>query len=592
MMPSYVRNHVRAGAWSSLPCFLLAIAACGAVAFGQAAAPAVKPQAQYRITGALVSSVDGSPVPHGHLEATLAGSGRMAGQHTSAGDNEADTDDQGRFVILLPTAGMWDLTASARGFVRQGYQEHDQFATAVVLTSAAPAMDIRFALSPNAEIGGVVTDEAGEAVRGAQVSLIKMRVNVPGDAEPPMTMSRSATTDDRGMYEFDDLTPGNYRVCVQAQPWYAVAAGRRVRSDREPPLDPSLDVAYSPTWFPGTDDPNAAEMLTVKGGDVREADVRLTPVPSVHILVDPPPSTAPGASRGGYMPTVQRISSNAGPAVYIQPTVIRNAQGQFDVSGLTPGLYEVQSGGPDGESSAVRVTADRAQTVSFGADSGEAKVSFHIDGLPEEEAGSLQVVLVDPVSRQAVASSNARGGNRAGFRRLRGAAATDGKNAREAQERPPTLSAPAGRYEVVILGRPDLYLTGIAAKGAQATGRAVTLPAGGSSLTLHLAEGRATLTGFATLKGKPSVGSVVMLVPATLGETGALQIVRRDQSNSDGSFNIAQIVPGQYILIAVENGWEINWADAGTLRRYLTGGIPVDLAAGSDAKQDIVAQEP
>jgi len=114
MMPSYVRNHVRAGAWSSLPCFLLAIAACGAVAFGQAAAPAVKPQAQYRITGALVSSVDGSPVPHGHLEATLAGSGRMAGQHISAGDNGADTDDQGRFVILLPTAGMWDLTASAR----------------------------------------------------------------------------------------------------------------------------------------------------------------------------------------------------------------------------------------------------------------------------------------------------------------------------------------------------------------------------------------------------------------------------------------------------------------------------------------------
>lgn len=584
---------------SSLLCLTLALSASAsgqvAAAPGNPSSSSANPPTQYRITGVLVSGADGSPIAHGHLEATLTGSGRMAGQRLQAGENGADTDDQGHFILPLPAAGMWDLTAEARGFVRQGYQQHQEFTTGVVLTNTAPTMDVRFALQPNGEITGIVTDEAGEAVRNAQVSLMRVLASTPGRTEPPTVRASFATTDDRGMYEFDDLAPGNYKVCVQAQPWYAVDARQRRNTDRDTPLDPSLDVAYPITWFPGGDNPDAAATLTLKGGDVQEADVRLTPVPSAHLLVSLPLSTVPGVPRGvPFMPSVQRVNSNSGPVGYIQPAMIRNAQGQVEVSGLAPGLYEVQMGGPNNgnKRSVVRVTADGAQTVSFDDDPAEAQVSFHIEGLPESEATSLQVALVDPEGRQVVATSNTRSGFRAGAARLRGAAARAGVNARDAGEHLLAVNVPAGRYDVAIQGGPDLYLTGIDAKGAKALGRSVTLPVGASSLTLHVAKGSASLTGFAKLNDKPSVGAVVMLVPATLGETGALQIVRRDQSNSDGSFNIAQIIPGQYILIAVEDGWNINWQDAGTLQRYLTGGVALDLAAGSDVTQNIAAQQP
>ena len=142
------------------------------------------------------------------------------------------------------------------------------------------------------------------------------------------------------------------------------------------------------------------------------------------------------------------------------------------------------------------------------------------------------------------------------------------------------------------MGQPDLYLAGVTAQGAQATGRAVTLPAGESSLTLHVVKGRATLTGFASFKGKPAIGAAIMLVPATLGQTGALQMVRRDQSNSDGSFNIAQVIPGQYILIAINDGWNINWKDNETLERYLAGGVAVDLSGGNAVAENVAAQAP
>lgn len=579
--------------------FLLCVAiAYGLAAQAQTAKPSMALAPQYRITGTLVSSADSSPVPHGHLTATLAGTGRRAGQHFPAagdGSNEADTDGRGRFSMMLPSAGTWDVVAAAHGFTRQSFQQHEQFSTAVVLTRAEPTMNIQFALSPEAEIDGVVVDEAGEPVRGAILSLMRVRAVVPDRSEPATAMRSIAATDDRGMYEFDGLPPGNYRLCVQAQPWYAVAAGRYRQNADAPALDPSLDVAYPVTWFPGSVDPDAAETLTLHSGDIRQADFHLLPVPAIHLLIAPAPTSGP--DHGMQFPIIQRADSGAGYTPFVQPTLTRNAQGQIDIGGLTPGLYQVRLAGPDGENSVstIRVTAGSAQTLDFDAPADEAEISLHVDGLPTGEADSVQINLLDPDSRNVVASSDSGFRGRVRLRRSLATAAEKAPVPVDAQDEKKSdhlIQVPPGRYEVVIQGRPDLYLTGIAARGAQATGRVITVPAGASSLTLHIAEGRATLTGIARANGKPLAGAMVMLAPATLGDTGAIQIVRRDQSNTDGSFNIAEVIPGQYILIAVQDGWEINWKDAATLQRYLIGGVAVDLAGGGEVKQDVVAQRP
>lgn len=584
MMRATMRVLLVAAERTSLLCALLAV---GVVAFGQNAAAAAP--VRFRIMGTLVSSADGSPVPHGHLTARLVGAGAQVGPNMSSPD-AYDADDQGRFVINLPSAGMWNLTAWGRGFVRNGYLGHEQYSSGVVLTREHPTVDIRFVLAPEAEITGKVVDEAGEAVRGARVSLIRSRTATP-DGRESMPAS-TAITDDRGIFEFDGLEPGAYRISVSAQPWYAAAAaqGRRTSPD-DPPLDPSLDVAYQVTWFPGVSDPDAAQTLMLKGGDVREADFHLVPIPAVHLLIDPPTS-ADGNRNVQYFPFVQRIDS--GTNLFVQPRISRNAAGQTDVGGLTPGVYQVQLNGPNGtvSRSIVHVTAGGGQTVDFDAGSNDAEVSMHIDGLPVSEANALIVNLLDPVSGRAVATSTRPGAfMRRGFR-LQDSALKGSDNDGNSKEIDRTLDVPPGRYEVVILGRQDVYLGGITATGAQAAGRQVTLPAGASSLTLHVVEGRATLTGFTARDGKPSVGSLVMLVPASLGEPGALQIVRRDESNTDGSFNIADVIPGQYILIAVEDAWDINWKDKATLARYLDGGVAVNLAAKSSVAQNVTAQRP
>ena len=52
-------------------------------------------------------------------------------------------------------------------------------------------------------------------------------------------------------------------------------------------LDPSLDMVYASTWYPGVDREESAETLTLTGGEDREADFRLNAIAAVHLQVHP-----------------------------------------------------------------------------------------------------------------------------------------------------------------------------------------------------------------------------------------------------------------------------------------------------------------
>ncbi|MEO6982679.1 MAG: carboxypeptidase-like regulatory domain-containing protein [Edaphobacter sp.] len=575
--------------WACWPCWA-SNSALNSASVSALGSQSSKTQPVYTITGTLVSSVGGAPIAHGHLSPTLVTRSRSGGRRFPAPAAEFDTDEHGRFAIVLPSAGAWRLTASARGFTRQDYLEHEQFSSAVVLSREAPAQELRFVLSPEANITGAVLDEAGEPVRRAQVSLVAMRPAGLDSEQPTATMRASSTTDDRGMYEFAGLRPGNYRICVQAQPWYAVAAGsshafssQAAGAGSAPAPDPGLDVTYPLTWFPGVDDQDLAETLSLRAGDSRQADFHLLPIPSIHLLINPPAgsSAMPIGRRMPMIPLIQRIGLGAGVQPFASVSFQRNAAGQIDVGGLAPGLYQVRVGSPgqDTHSSVVRISSGSGQTLDLDEASDEARIALHVDGLPEAEARSVEVNLLDPETHRSVLPD--RFAMRGNVRLQRRGGGGDR-----------VLEVPSGTYEVVLQGRPELYLMGVSAKGAEARGRIVTVPSGDSSLTLHVAGGSSAVTGIASFGGKPSVGAMVLLVPATFGDPAAITVLRRDQSNTDGSFDLQDVIPGQYILVAIDSGWLVNWNDASTLHRYLMQGVPVDLTSGGDVKQNIVAQAP
>jgi hypothetical protein len=561
---------------------------------------------KYEITGVVLNKVSGDPVPHCYLTPILTGRGGI-GNRPMAGSrqfpapaNDFDCDARGHFTVTVPSAGAWRLTAGARGFVSEAYEAHPPYSSAIVLTPEAPTKDVEFRISPEASMVGVVLDEAGEPVRNAQITLQAVPPPSPGGSQPVAGTRGNARTDDRGMYELANLAPGDYRISVHAQPWYA-AGGQAVRgaSTDTSSLDPSLDFAYSQTWFPGVADPAEAETIVLHAGDTRQADFHLIPIPSIHLRIVPPPraTNAPNTPPQQAIPLIQQMNGGGGQN-FIQTNMRFDAQGQIDVGGLTPGVYQVRLAGPntDGRTAMVEITANSARTLDLSAPSRDmAKITLRFDGLADLDSssradrnGGVQVTLIDRDARNG--SFFSIGAEGAGIN------PGGGINLGRRDQRDPNadriIEVPPGRYEVVLQGRPNIFLTGLTAKGAETAGRYVTVGAGESTLTVHVASGRANLSGVATLEGKPVVGTMVLLVPITIEDPNSITFLLRDQTNTDGSFDLANIIPGQYILVAIDHGWQINWGDPSTLRRYLMQGVPVELKSSAIVKQNVVAQAP
>jgi hypothetical protein len=88
-----------------------------------------------------------------------------------------------------------------------------------------------------------------------------------------------------------------------------------------------------------------------------------------------------------------------------------------------------------------------------------------------------------------------------------------------------------------------------------------------------LGQGTTSIEGFAHKGDKGFAGAMVVLVPKEMALMDVLN--RRDQSDSDGSFSLKQVIPGKYTVVAIDNGWDLDWSKPEVIARYLSKGTAV-----------------
>ena len=98
-------------------------------------------------------------------------------------------------------------------------------------------------------------------------------------------------TDDEGQYRFTSLLSGNYYLAVSAEPWYADYARRfsfrdTAGSQKTGLHNPNLDLVYAITYYPNATDVSGAASIRVEAGGRARADMRLVPVPALHMRVE------------------------------------------------------------------------------------------------------------------------------------------------------------------------------------------------------------------------------------------------------------------------------------------------------------------
>ena len=537
----------------------------------------------YGVTGVVRNARDGSPVPRAQVtlrpEPEAAGSPGQGAVPFSGNDVlRAESDSQGRFRFAPAHAGRWQLSAERLGYHLQLYQQHGLYSSAVVLSPETRQLTLDFRLQPDSIIRGFVVDEAGEAVRGAEVSLLRApgaEIDAGETRTGPVARQR---TDDRGHFELGALTAGNYLLSVRAQPWYASSLRQT-----SAPVSPALDVTYAETWFPAAADREAAEPIALAAGEEREADIAMRPIPAAHLRVVIPTVTQPGGQRTpAGAPQMQRVTPEG--LTYDGFHTYFDGTGEVDMSGLAPGLYRVRVPGEDGQTMYVRVP-EGAGTLDLSSAIPAVSVSFRVEG--SEDSQPVPVVLTDVTTGTPffVGQSGSRNFRRT-LRRRRDTAAPDPAG------RGLQMEVPPGRYRVSLSGSRKLYLAAISATGAAVSGDILDLKSGSASVVLRISSEPAIVRGVCRNGGQPVSGAMVGLVPANLGQDGSVALLRRDETNSDGSFDLTGVVPGEYILAPIEHGWSRNWTDPSTLEHSLLSGTPLVLKAGTELRRDLHCPAP
>ncbi len=166
------------------------------------------------------------------------------------------------------------------------------------------------------------------------------------------------------------------------------------------------------------------------------------------------------------------------------------------------------------------------------------------------------------------------------------AAQVSAKGEFEAQQ---NLPGPA-TYDVAAISLPNSAMQNMVATGARVVGRTLLVPRNGTvRLTITMSKGLARVDGKVLRGEKPVSQSMILLVPQSL--EGNLDLFRRDQSDSDGTFSLYRVLPGKYVVVAIENGWDLDWQNPAVLKPFLEHGQPLEITTGQTYKISLTSQD-
>jgi hypothetical protein len=469
------------------------------------------------------------------------------------------TDAEGRFSIPQLPDDKYSLQATHRGYIGAFYEEHETGTTAIVTGDGLTSTGLRFMLAPQAVIFGVITDDSGDPVPNAILALY--RQDTRGGAGQ-IVRSSGTGSDEQGNYEIAHLAPGSYFLSVTATPWYAAhrpfQSGAAAKAASTQPRSP-LDVAYPAAYYPDAADSSFAAPITVNAGERVSINMTLHAVPAIHVTMQLP-ITGPNGQFN--MPQLQR--EVFGYPDFVQANVSSSVNGEppsahsfttIEISGIAPGPYEMELNGPNGESgrsTRIDLNSDQAIDVSSAAPLAEVSGKVAMAG-GENPPSSLTAILM-PQQGQNQASAPIE---------------SDGSFHMH--------SVRSGTYEfavytVNVFGY-AMTATHLTANGAALKGHVLTINTDPVTLTAVLADSSATVNGFAKLDGKPASGIFLELIPKNAGAGRAALAL--NQSDSDGSFNFRHVASGDYTLVAIQEGWTLDWTDAEAMGRYLARGLKI-----------------
>lgn len=528
----------------ALYCFIFAYAAVSAQ-LAASRSPQDATVQGFKIAGTVVNAVTGAPLTRAKV--TLADTRYRARQIAT------QADENGHFEFAGLPLGKYALQGSRAGFLLSSYEQHEQYSTAIVTGPEFQTDNLVLCLMPMAMITGHVLDESGDPVRHAAVRVFMDDHSGGLSRVKPIG---GATTDDRGYFDVGVLPPGTFFVAVQANPWYAVHPSTALGGDVGQHVSPALDVVYPITYYGGATESEGAAPIELKGGEVQDVDIRLSPVPALHFTIHTSRDSA--AADSFRVPTLSKSIFGTMEIVPVNQVVHSDSLGTLEISGVPAGRYELRTFGsqPKDVEQLAEVDLERngqELRATQGETLGQLKVTLR---MPEDAPLPPQYGVALRDAKQTIVAWQAEKPNgEVHFELLR-----------------------PGKYDIVVQSPEAQFVVRrtISSNGETTVGHSVNISMGASiELTAELAVGDVRIDGVTQKDGRPMAGVMVALVPAD--PEAHAEWFRRDQSDFDGTFSLHGVVPGNYTVVAIESAWGLDWMKPGVLARYVQHGQPVQV---------------
>jgi len=321
------------------------------------------------ILGRVVDAGSGRPLPGAIV--SLLGAGPVSPR--------AITNAGGQFVFRKLPKGRFTLLATRPGYVDGAYGRRQPGGStgSIELDDGQRVGDIVITMWHRAAIAGTLTDEAGEPLIGATVRLLERRYTAGHRRFLP---SGTATTDDRGIYRFSALAPGDYIVGFVAhqtslppevsalmrnppppsdtkgqeimrerfslglmgQEVQVGSTVRQIDSSAVPPISNDAAAAvfvYPTVFYPNSPTAARAAVITLESGQERDSvDLSLHPVRASRVsgAVVGPDGPAGTISVHLFPATMDDVSELETAAT------MTDGNGIFTLTGVIAGQYEIK----------------------------------------------------------------------------------------------------------------------------------------------------------------------------------------------------------------------------------------------------------
>ena len=309
--------------------------------------PAAPSAGVARLSGRVISADTGAPLAGAHVSIEPANFASVALQTATAdgsGSFEFGTVPAGNYMVRASKAGYFSWTGRASRTVGGGFSIRFQpgqtmsapdiereLARFEALSGGGQAVTLRagqtfdrvtITLRRGGAIMGRVVDRNGEPVPQVQIHARRLQYGADGTRSPRLA-GVSDLTNDLGQFRVYGLQPGDYTV---------MASGRNATVPGV--FNASGNADSTPTYYPGTGNPDEAQVVSLGPGE--EAAVNFTYVPVFPVRISGVAVMSDGRPAAGMN---VRLRTSTATTLLFRGGGTVSEDGTFLLTGVAPGRY-------------------------------------------------------------------------------------------------------------------------------------------------------------------------------------------------------------------------------------------------------------